>query len=87
MAKYKIEYNDNITKKTLTFSGHDFLNTWVPTEYGSTTLEEPFCDQVSEKIPDVTQQELELICDMEDTCIDDEVISCMSELTKFETKK
>lgn len=83
MAKFKIEIESDSMVKTLTFMGKEFVNTWVPDDRGSRTLEPAFDAQVEQKFPDIPDDLMRLIEDI-DSMDEDELQFAMEQLTIYE---
>ena len=66
--------------------GFEFVNTWVPDGHGSRTLEVAFDAQVQQKIPNVPEDLLELIEEID--CLDeDEVQKVLEQLNIYEQEE
>lgn len=86
MAKFKVEWSSEKIIKTLTFMGKEFLNTWVPTESGSRTLEKSFEHQVKQQFSDLPEDITELLGDID--CLDeDEVLEALEQLSLYEEEQ
>jgi len=86
MAKFKVEWQSEKIIKTLTFMGKKFLNTWVPTESGSRTLEKSFEYQVKTQFSDLPEDITELLGDID--CLDeDEVLEALEQLSLYEEEQ
>ena len=83
MAKFKIEVEPDTVIKAFTFMGHEFVNTWVPDDHGSHTIECAFDAQVEQTIPDLPYDLMELIEEID--CMDeDEMQDALQQLTVYE---
>ncbi len=86
MAKFKVEVEADTITKTLTFMGHEFVNTWVPDDRGSRTIECAFDAQVEQKFSDIPEDLMELIEEID--CLDeDEVQDALGQLSIYEQEK
>lgn len=86
MAKFRVEIEAGTIVKTLTFVGREFVNTWVPDHHGSRTLEAAFDSQVEQKFPDVPEDLMELIEEID--CMDeDEVQDALEQFGIYEQEK
>lgn len=86
MAKFKIEIEFDTIIKTFSFMGQEFINTWVPDNRGSRTLECAFDAQVEQKFPDIPEDLMELINDID--CMDeDEAQDALEQLSIYEEQE
>lgn len=86
MAKFTVEISETKIIKTLEFMGKTLTNTWIQCPYGSKTIEKSFEDQVKEALPDVDDDDMEQIEQL-DFGDEDEIQEAISELSDYEREE
>lgn len=83
MTKFTVEVTATSLVKTLEYAGMKFINTWVPCDCGSKTLEKSFGHQVKEAFPNISEELLGLIDDL-DSGDEDDIQELLQEIDEYE---